>query len=100
MMKRNLIIILIIVVILLFGIYYVYKSSILMVADPSPSCDLDIDLDCDDSDFELLRSRLGECEGGGNFQEKADADHDGCITLEDQKILFPTYKIGLPPQKR
>lgn len=58
-------------------------------------CDLDFDEDCDDTDFSIFQNVLGECVGGGNYNEPADADHDGCITLKDQYSLFPE-RTGSP----
>lgn len=52
-------------------------------------CDLDFDKDCDNNDFNIFKSVIGECEDGGRYNEPADANHDGCITLKDQEILFP-----------
>lgn len=52
-------------------------------------CDLDNDGDCDENDLRLFTKAMGECEDGDNYNELADADHDGCVTLVDEMILFP-----------
>lgn len=50
-------------------------------------CDLDRDGDCDADDHTLLTKTIGECEDGENYNELADADHDGCVTPIDEEIL-------------
>ena len=61
-------------------------ESVTVVFQP---CDIDRDGDCDADDFELLTNVIGECIEGDNYNEVADADHDGCVTVQDQKQLFP-----------
>lgn len=52
-------------------------------------CDIDRDKDCDFADFEIVTQFIGQCQGGNNYNELADADHDGCVTEIDRKKLFP-----------
>ncbi|MEK7201879.1 MAG: dockerin type I domain-containing protein [Patescibacteria group bacterium] len=51
-------------------------------------CDIDRDRDCDRNDFLLFTQVLGQCQDGDNYNELADANHDGCVTAADQQILF------------
>ena len=60
-----------------------------MVIDVVAPCDIDRDGDCDAADFELVTKAIGECIDGENYNALADADHDGCVTEEDVKQLFP-----------
>jgi plastocyanin len=55
-------------------------------------CDLDRDQDCDADDLTLFNSVFGQCEDDNNYNEPADADHDGCITEADREILFPDIR--------
>lgn len=57
-------------------------------------CDVDNDNDCDNDDFLIFQAYYyGACQSGNRYNELADADHDGCVTAVDQKILFPQYKL-------
>lgn len=60
-----------------------------MVAEPYELCDNDRDGDCDKADYELVTQAIGQCEYGENYNELADADHDGCVTESDRQQLFP-----------
>lgn len=60
-----------------------------MIMDPYNPCDIDRDKDCDGKDYQLFIKVMGQCDNGNNYNEIADADHDGCITYEDQQVLFP-----------
>src|SRR3989344_7631236 len=52
------------------------------------ACDLDWDKDCDNFDIHLFERSLGECTDTGNYNELADADHDGCVTENDEWLLY------------
>lgn len=69
--------------------YQAGNSQKVMITVPHEQGDLDFDGDVDDADIKLFESVLGENEYGNNFNEPADADHDGTITLKDKRILFP-----------
>ncbi|MFH1224253.1 MAG: hypothetical protein V1676_00435 [Candidatus Diapherotrites archaeon] len=56
---------------------------------PFLPCDLDFDFDCGDADLAIFDRFMGGCENGDNYNEPADADHDGCITEKDRQELFP-----------
>jgi len=58
------------------------------VRDNSLQNDLDGDGDCDNDDEVLFNKYLGNCLDG-NYCELCDANHDGCVTEEDRKELFP-----------
>lgn len=60
-----------------------------MITEVFSICDIDRDRDCDSDDFNLFDNALGECEDGDSYNEVADADHDGCVTVMDQEVLFP-----------
>ena len=66
-----------------------------MIASPFEPCDNDRDGDCDTDDFDLVKNAIGQCFDGSNYNELADADHDGCVTLSDLQDLFPKL-IYLP----
>lgn len=51
-------------------------------------CDVDRDSDCDAADLRLLLLAVGQCEDGDSYNEIADADHDGCVTIMDESELF------------
>jgi len=59
-------------------------------------CDNDKDGDCDPDDIEQFRAVMGQCEHGDNFNVLADANHDGCATINDLHLLFPGQIIYLP----
>lgn len=62
-----------------------HRPSVTIVRDP---CDITNDNQCDDKDRKLFQSLIGECITGNRYNALADADHDGCITVDDQKLLF------------
>lgn len=64
-----------------------------MIVIPREPCDVDNDTDCDNDDFLLFQAYYGACERGNRYNGLADADHDGCVTAVDQKMLFPQYKL-------
>lgn len=66
-----------------------------MTIDTRLKCDLDVDADCDNDDYLLFNKVVGQCDTGNNYNELADADHNGCVTEADRQLLFP--KEGLPP---
>lgn len=77
-----------------------YASSPSMTVDLFEPCDVNRDGDCDAADFELLTKAIGQCDDGDNYNELADADHDGCVTEKDKRLLFPTVErvpAGSPP---
>ncbi len=49
--------------------------------------DLDGDKDVDDDDYTIFRTAYGSCNGDDNFISAADLDDDGCITINDYRIL-------------
>lgn len=70
------------------------KNQIMKFKELPPGgepCDFDKDWNCDEGDFNIFQSYLGECAvvGGGRFNVQADVDNDLCITIYDQKQLFP-----------
>ena len=67
-----------------------------MVASPYEPCDNDRDEDCDRADYQLVTQAIGQCEDG-NYNELADADHDGCVTEADLQQLFPTEPVNGNP---
>lgn len=52
-------------------------------------CDLNQDGKCDASDLEIFQTAFESCEGETNFNSDADFNGDGCVTVEDQNMLFP-----------
>ncbi len=88
--NKNLFLILMVIVVVIIVYLMNFRSTSYIV--PLKLCDVDGDSDCDDNDFAMFENVLGECIGG-NYNRLADADHDGCITLEDQQQLFPTKPI-------
>lgn len=60
-------------------------------------CDIDRDKDCDATDFDLITRAIGQCISAEDYNELADADRDGCVTLADQKQLFPTVPSSPKP---
>ena len=63
------------------------RGSPPQVADNVVPCDNDRDGDCDGRDLWLVTRVIGECIWGGHYNEPADADHDGCVTVSDVKRL-------------
>lgn len=63
-----------------------YGDNVTVKYEP---CDTDRDGDCDEVDYRLFSNAIGQCEEGDNYNELADIDHDGCVTYEDEKIIFP-----------
>jgi hypothetical protein len=49
--------------------------------------DLDGDGDVDYDDYLLFRTAYGSCDGDANFLPAADLDKDGCVTINDYRIL-------------
>jgi len=49
--------------------------------------DLDNDGDRDYSDYLEFRPCYRSCDGAPNFRSEADLDHDGCVTINDYRIL-------------
>jgi hypothetical protein len=49
--------------------------------------DLDLDFDVDYHDYLVFRTAYGSCEGDANFLPAADLDGDGCVTINDYRIL-------------
>ena len=61
-----------------------------MTTERFAACDLDGDGDCDSNDLAIFTNALGQCDTGNNYNTVADADHDGCVSGDDEKILFPS----------
>jgi len=61
-----------------------------MVIENFKSCDIDRNGVCDESDKLLFERSLDQCQTGNNYNEVADADHDGCVTEKDKEQLFPS----------
>ncbi len=61
-----------------------------MTSDPFAPCDIDRDGDCDVDDYNMIVHLIGETIGGSRYNELADADHDGLISKDDLRRLFPT----------
>ena len=49
--------------------------------------DLDGDSDVDYDDYLIFRTAYGSCSGDENFLPGADLDSDGCVTINDYRIL-------------
>ena len=49
--------------------------------------DLDCDRDVDYDDYLIFRTAYGSCSGDDNFLPAADLDGDGCVTINDYRIL-------------
>ena len=49
--------------------------------------DLDCDRDVDYDDYLIFRTAYGSCRGDDNFLPAADLDGDGCVTINDYRIL-------------
>jgi len=49
--------------------------------------DLDCDRDVDYDDYLIFRTAYGSCSGDDNFLVAADFDGDGCVTINDYRIL-------------
>ena len=58
------------------------------------SCDVNLDGVCDATDFSLFRAAMGACVGRANYQERADMDRDGCVTLKDYQTWYEAYQNG------
>ena len=56
---------------------------------------MDDDEDCDADDYAIAATAIGHCEKEG-YNALADADHDGCVTIDDLKQLFPNLAISPP----
>ena len=56
-------------------------------------CDVDLnsDGDCDRDDTRLLAKAIGACKDTDDYYEPADVDGDGCVTKNDQELLFPMF---------
>lgn len=63
------------------------SPSVIVSFDP---CDLDRDRVCDSKDRTLFLQSLRQCVGADRYNELADADHDGCVSTQDQRLIFPT----------
>jgi len=80
---------------LLYRNYLVQQSTVMVIEEYTP-CDMDRDGDCDKIDYWLAKKALGSCNTDKprfifwGYNELADADHDGCVTEEDQQMLFPS----------
>lgn len=59
--------------------------------DTRKGCDVDFDGDCDQDDLRIFRASLGKCQQDfRNAQDvEADVDGDGCVTITDERYLFP-----------
>ena len=79
---------------ILFSIKMAFPNNNQMTIVPHKECDNDLDGDCDYKDYKLITKALGECVEGNNYNEPADANHDGCVTEDDLRMLFPE-----PPQQ-
>lgn len=79
--------------IILSGIY-IWQRSLPMTVDEFTSCDIDRDGDCDAGDVAIVTNAIGQCDDGDNYNELADADHDGCVTATDKKIVLS----GIPKE--
>ncbi len=53
-----------------------------------PPCDIDRNGVCDDNDIDLVDGVIGECKEGENYNELADANHDGCVTPRDKDVML------------
>ena len=69
------------------------KSFPPQISDQYLKNDLDGDGDCDNDDEMIFNKYLGECLGGGNYSDLADADHNSCVTESDRQLLFPCDKV-------
>ena len=65
-----------------------------------PSCDLNGDGQCDARDVSLFRAALGSCSGDANYSVQADTDIDGCVTEEDERLLFSNQLPQLLQERR
>jgi hypothetical protein len=52
-------------------------------------CDVNGDGKCDAADAAAVHAALGSCRGNPLFDPRFDVNGDGCITAEDERILFP-----------
>lgn len=52
-------------------------------------CDIDRNEICNTEDYNIFIKFMGQCINGNYYNDLADVNHDGCITYEDQQILFP-----------
>lgn len=75
------------------------NTSVEVTAAQEVPCDLDGDGDVDYDDYLLFRPAYGSCEGDANFLPAADLDKDGCITINDYRILR-TLMQTIKKQKR
>jgi hypothetical protein len=54
--------------------------------------DIDGDGNIDINDRTLLQSAIGKCAGDANYLATEDFDGDGCITMQDYKKWYATFK--------
>jgi hypothetical protein len=91
--KQKLFIVAVILLLIIFGgvVYFQnLKTHQQMVTQDFQPCDIDRNGVCDQSDKLLFEKSLGQCTTGNNYNEVADADHDGCVTEKDREELFPS----------
>jgi hypothetical protein len=63
--------------------------------DVLQACDRDGDDDCDLGDLAAIAAGFGTCELDPDFNEPADVDLDGCVTLADLETLAPDCSLLL-----
>lgn len=69
-------------------------------SSPRKPCDLDGDGDCDRADYDIFSKSVHMCSRDNpvslpnvgiirEYNPMADANHDGCVALDDKELLFP-----------
>lgn len=81
-------IVMILVGILAVGYFWYQNEEIVMINEKVNPCDQDGDGDCDNIDKNIAEKSLGQCAGGSSFNALADANHDGCVLLQDIDLLY------------
>jgi hypothetical protein len=52
-------------------------------------CDLNFDGLCDEADISIFDNAIGTCVNESDYNPVGDSDSDGCVTRDEQQLLFP-----------